>query len=139
MTKKKWEHFAHKADIGIRGIGPSLTSAFEMGALALTNVVTDSNTIHATQEICISCSAPDVEILFADWLNAIIYKMDTLNLLFSEFHVQINELSLEALIKGEKLNRLRHQPAVGVKGATYAELKVYQENDTWIAQCIVDV
>ncbi|KTD24177.1 archease [Legionella maceachernii] len=139
MATRKWEHFIHEADVGVRGIGPTLESAFEMGALALTNAVTDSNIVHATEKIAISCAAPDREILFTDWLNAIIYKMDTLGMLFSEFHVRIKNLKLEAIIKGEKINRHRHQPAVDPKGATYAELKVYQENDTWIAQCIVDV
>jgi SHS2 domain-containing protein len=32
-VKTKWEHFTHKADIGIRGLGPSLVDAFAMGAL----------------------------------------------------------------------------------------------------------
>ncbi|ARG98718.1 archease [Legionella micdadei] len=139
MTTKRWEHFIHEADIGIRGIGPTLENAFEMGALALTNAVTDSAIVRPNKEIYISCTAPDKEILFADWLNAIIYKMDTLNMLFSEFHVRIENLKLDATIKGEKVNRTRHQPAVDIKGATYTELRVYQEDNAWIAQCIVDV
>lgn len=139
MTTKRWEHFIHEADIGIRGTGPTLENAFEMGALALTNAVTDSAIVRPNKEIYISCTAPDKEILFADWLNAIIYKMDTLNMLFSEFHVRIENLKLDATIKGEKVNRTRHQPAVDIKGATYTELRVYQEDNAWIAQCIVDV
>ena len=33
-----WEHFAHGADIGVRGIGPTKEAAFEQIALALTGV-----------------------------------------------------------------------------------------------------
>jgi SHS2 domain-containing protein len=36
-----WEHFAHEADMGIRGIAPTLEQAFEQAALAMTAVVTD--------------------------------------------------------------------------------------------------
>lgn len=138
-TKKKWEHFSHGADIGVRGLGPTLTDAFEMGALALTSVVADLDKIKPTKEISISCTAPDEEILFADWLNAIIYQMETRNMLFSQFHVEIRDLQLEAIIKGEEINRTQHQPVVDVKGATYTELKVYKKNKSWVAQCVVDV
>ena len=33
-----WEHFAHGADIGVRGYGLSLEEAFEQAALALAAV-----------------------------------------------------------------------------------------------------
>ena len=35
---KRWEHFEHDADIGVRGIGASKADAFEQAALALTAV-----------------------------------------------------------------------------------------------------
>lgn len=41
---------------------------------------------------------------------------------------------------GEALDRSRHPPAVKIKGATYTELRVWQETDgTWHARCVVDV
>ncbi len=136
---KRWEHFTHGADIGIRGIGPTLTDAFEMGALALTNVVVDAALVNPIKIIQIACSAPNVEILFIDWLNALIYEMETRCMLFSEFHLTIRKLTLRAIIKGEKIDKLRHQPVVDIKGATYTELKVCPIKDGWIAQCVVDV
>ena len=36
-----WEHFSHEADIGIRGVGPTLATAFEQAAIAMTAVITD--------------------------------------------------------------------------------------------------
>lgn len=138
-NEKKWEHFSHAADIGVRGYGPSLEDAFEMGALALTGVVLDPDTVQPLEEVSISCSAPDNEILFADWLNAVIYEMETRNMLFCQFYVEIHDLKLQAIIKGEVIDRMRHKPVVDVKGATYTELKVYQQNGYWTAQCVVDV
>lgn len=135
----KWEHFSHGADIGIRGIGETITKAFEMGALALTAVITDLNSLHANSQRKICCEAPDNEILFMDWINAIIYEIETQDMLFCEYQVEINGNKLNAMLKGEKMNRLKHQPVVDVKGATFTELKVYQQKNTWIAQCVVDV
>ncbi len=107
----RWEHFTHGADIGVRGIGDSIAHAFEMGGLALIGVITNPDNIVPTIEISISCYAPDYEILFLDWLNAIIYQIETKDMLFAEFHVDIAEpFKLNATIKGEKINRLRHQP-----------------------------
>src|SRR5690606_28024908 len=37
----RWEHFAHDADMGVRGVGSTLAEAFEQGALALTALITD--------------------------------------------------------------------------------------------------
>jgi len=37
----QWEHFAHDADIGIRGWGTTPAEAFAAAALAMTAVVTD--------------------------------------------------------------------------------------------------
>ncbi|HFC9268101.1 TPA: archease [Legionella pneumophila] len=136
---KYWEHFTHEADIGVRGIGPTLTDAFEMGALALTNVVADATLIKPSLSIKIHCEAPNQEILFTDWLNAVVYNMQIHNMLFCEFDLKLNRFALDAVIKGEKVDQKKHQPVVEVKGATYTELKVYKNNDIWIAQCVVDV
>ncbi|HBD7483386.1 TPA: archease [Legionella pneumophila] len=136
---KYWEHFIHEADIGVRGIGPTLPDAFEMGALALTNVVADAALIKPSLSIKIHCEAPNEEILFTDWLNAVVYNMQIHNMLFREFDVKLNRFVLDAVIRGEKVDQKKHQPVVEVKGATYTELKVYKNNDIWIAQCVVDV
>ena len=44
-VRNTWEHFAHGADIGVRGIGPTKEAAFEQIALALTGVVTDLKSV----------------------------------------------------------------------------------------------
>ena len=43
-----WEHFAHGADVGVRGVGATLNEAFEQAALALTAVVADPAHIEST-------------------------------------------------------------------------------------------
>ena len=72
-----WEHFAHDADIGIRGIGATRSEAFEQAALALTAAITDPAHVAQRIAVAIRCEAPDDELLLADWLNAIVYEMAT--------------------------------------------------------------
>jgi SHS2 domain-containing protein len=135
-----WEHFAHGADIGVRGIGATKSEAFEQAALALTAVATDPVRVAAKEAVAIRCEAPDDELLLADWLNAIVYEMATRRTLFGRFAVNIDGQRLEARAWGEPLDSARHRPAVEVKGATYTALAVERRTDgTWIAQCVVDV
>lgn len=135
-----WEHFPHQADIGVRGIGSTKEAAFEAAALALTAVVTDPKSVAPTQEVSIVAEAPDDELLLVDWLNALVYEMATRKMLFSRFAVRFNNHSLQATAWGEPIEVVRHQPAVEVKGATYTEVSVKQDDQgRWMAQCVVDV
>lgn len=139
MNAPHWEHFEHEADIGVRGIGDTLAGAFEQAALAMSAIITDVSLIEPRQEIKITCEEEDQDLLFADWLNALIFEISTRNMLFSQFEVSINDGHLKANVWGEPIDVKRHQPTVEIKGATYTELTVYRLQDQWIAQCVVDV
>jgi tRNA nucleotidyltransferase (CCA-adding enzyme) len=140
MREQQWEHFAHEADMGVRGFGASKAEAFERAALALTAVITDLKLVQAAEVIDICCEAPDDELLFVDWLNALVYEMATRNMLFSRFEVHLEGQMLNGKAWGEKVDVVRHQPAVEVKGATYTALRVSQDKEgNWCAQCVVDV
>jgi len=135
-----WEHFHHQADIGIRGVGRSPAKAFEQAALALTAVMCQPDKVETKQEIKIECEAPDLELLFIDWLSAIIYEVATRGMLFGRFEVEIAANKLSGRAWGEQIDAEKHRTIVEVKGATYAELKVSCNKDgQWVAQCVVDV
>lgn len=152
-----WQHYEHEADIGIEGIGTSKEDAFAQAALALTAVITEPENVVPGSKIEIACEAPNDELLFVDWLNALIYEMADRKMLFSRFDVEITSQltsqpmsqqasqqphasSLRANVWGEKIDQARHQPVVEIKGATYTTLQVYEDDDhIWHAQTVVDV
>ena len=135
-----WEHFQHDADIGVRGSGRTLAEAFEQAALAMTAVIVEPETVAGSETITLSVSAPDVELLLTEWLNALIYEMATRRMLFARFQVELRGLELQGRAWGEPIDIERHQPAVEIKGATFTELHVGQSGDgVWHAQCVVDV
>ena len=108
-------------------------------ALALTAVVTTAN-VAPRIAIEVNCEAPDLELLFVEWLNAIIYEMAVRNMIFGRFKVTIADTRLQGTLWGEPVDQARHAPACEPKGATYTALRVAQEADgTWSAACIVDV
>lgn len=135
-----WEHFEHEADIGIRGCGDSVETAFTLAASAMVAVISDPAGIKPDQAVRLHCQAPDLELLLVDWLNALIYEMATRKMLFSRFETVIDNLSLEGRAWGEPVDVARHQPAVEIKGATFTALRVWQpDSSRWCAQCVVDV
>ena len=135
-----WELFAHDADIGVRGRGPTMAAAFENAALAMTAAILDPASVTPRDTVAIACEAPDPGILLVDWLNALIYEMATRGMVFASFSVRIDGDRLEAEAHGEPIDPARHAPAVEVKGATLTALKVARDADgTWTAQCVIDV
>lgn len=125
--------------MGVRGFGSTEAQAFEQAALAMTAVVTDVGTVEAREVVAIECEAPDRELLFADWLNGVIYEMSTRKMLFGRFTVQLDGGRLHAQAWGERVDPARHHPAVEIKGATYTALRVAREDGEWVAQTVVDV
>ena len=135
-----WEHYEHGADIGVRGIGATMAAAFEQAAMALTAVITDPADVAGREAVEIACEAPDPELLFAEWLNALVFEMAVRRMLFGRYRVEIDGTRLKAQAFGEPTSVERHRPAVEVKGATYTSLRVAPTGDGgWLAQTVVDV
>lgn len=141
IREQRWEHFPHGADMGIRGIGPTPEAAFAQAALAMTAVMTDPEHVQPVEEVELECEAASLDELFFDWIDALVFEMSTRRMLFGQFDVAIQDHRLRARIRGEPMDRARHEPTVEIKGPTYTELRVSQEHDAgqWIAQCVVDV
>ena len=80
---RRWEHFEHMADIGVRGIGPSREAAFEEAALALCATITDPELVRPDVLFEVACNAKEDEFLLVDWLNALITEMSAHRMIFS--------------------------------------------------------
>jgi SHS2 domain-containing protein len=137
--KKTWEHYSHTADMGIRGFGDTMGEAFAAAAVAMVATSVPPEKIQPQQKIEVTCSGQDRELLFVAWLNSILYEMATRKMLFSKFEVKIEAGRLKGFAWGEKLDLKRHKPVVEIKGVSYSDLKVTEENGKWLAQCIVDI
>jgi SHS2 domain-containing protein len=138
INRARWEHFPHDADVGVRGFGATPAQAFAQAALALTAVVTTAP-VEPRSPVEITCEASDLELLFVDWLNMVIYEMAVRHMLFSRFDVRIERGRLAATMWGEAVDVARHAPACEPKGATYTALRVAPDGEGWSAGCVVDV
>ncbi len=135
-----WEHFNKQTHMGIRGIGATPEKAFEQAARALTAFITDLECVEPKETITISCQAPDRGLLLVDWLNAVVYKMLVNHMVFCEFEIQLSGHCLNAVVRGERLDRSKHHPAVRVKGVNYKDLSVTKDPaGYWVSQCGIDI
>lgn len=135
-----WEHFEHRADIGLRGVGATREEAFEQVALALTAVITPLAGVKAHERIELTCEGADDGLLLVAWLNTLVYEMAVRRMFFSRYRVTLDGERLQASAWGEPISVVRHRPAVEVKGATFTELRVAPcEGGGWLAQTVVDV
>ena len=134
-----FETFAHDADIGVRGRGPTLAEALANAGRALTAVVTDPASVREVLSLEVTVQATDPEALLFDWLNALVFEMATRRVLFARYEVKVEGPNLTARVFGEPVEVARHQPAVEVKGATWTGLRVVREGGSWVAECVVDV
>ena len=122
----------------MRGFGTTPAQAFAQAALALTAIVTNAE-VKPLTAVEVTCEAPDLELLFVDWLNTIVYEMSVRKMLFGRFVVTIEGVRLKGTLWGEPVDVARHAPACEPKGATYTALRVTQAGDVWSAGCVVDV
>lgn len=128
------------ADIGFIVYGKSLNELFENAAIAMFEVMIDINSVGKSIEKIIEIESDSLESLMYKWLNELLYFVDSENLAFSEFKVDLNEekLSLKAKCKGEKIDRNKHKIGTLVKACTYHQLKIWKEN-VWKAKIILDI
>jgi SHS2 domain-containing protein len=135
-----FETFDHTADLGLRAWGPDLNTLFADIARALTTSFVDNpETIRPTRQEQLDIESSSLDYLLFDWLSELLYRYETEQLLFFEFDVRIDELSLAATVRGEPADPDRHRLSHEVKAITYHGLKVEKQPDEWLAEVIVDI
>ncbi len=135
----KYEVYPHTADAGVRGIGDTVSEAFEGAAMATFSIMADIERVKPETAISVELSAGSLEDLLVKWLNELISLSSLKGIVFSKFEVDVDEgkVSLKATAWGQSMKDVPLQEEV--KAATYADLKVEKTGDRWVAQCIVDV
>jgi SHS2 domain-containing protein len=136
------EVFDHTADLGLRIFADDLDDLFRSAAQGLFDVVTaDRSTIEPRDEETVVLAADSPERLLLDWLNELIFRIETRHALYGRFdvHVALDGLSLAATIGGESIDPDRHELDHEVKAATYHGLILERRDGGWFAQVIVDI
>lgn len=135
-----FETFDHTADIGLRVSAATLEELFVDAARGLTSLLVEN--VADVQPIVsesVTLAGTQTDYLLFDWLNELLFRFETGQLLCCEFTVRLNDQGLEATIRGEPCDRSRHRLAHEVKAITYHGLSVEPTERGWQAELILDI
>ena len=136
---KRYEYFEATADIGLKAYGKDRNESFENARLAIFNIISDTSEIDAVNTIEFEIDSEDDVSLLYDYLEELLFYHETEFMLFSEFHVKIDEnLHLKAEIKGEEINWDKHERKTEIKAITFHKMEV-NKTDHVELQAIVDL
>ena len=128
------------ADVAFIAYGKNLNELFANAALAMFEVMINTNQIKPKVERKVKLTGNDLQSLMFNWLNNLLLFVDSENLAFSDFKIKVDEknFTLNAFCKGEKIDLKKHETRTAVKACTYHQMKI-EKNKIWKAQVILDI
>jgi SHS2 domain-containing protein len=130
----------HTADVGFEAFGRTREEVFVSAARALVYLIVELQTIEPREVVALEVAGSGPESVLVNWLSELLYLHDAEGWLFREFEIQsLQHDSLNAVARGEKFQRSRHQTKVSVKAITYHQLKLEKSPFGWRAQVYVDI
>jgi SHS2 domain-containing protein len=142
--ERGFEFLEHTADAYVAAYGKDLVEAFENAALAMFEVMTDTEKVSARVEDRVEVEAEDEQALLYSWLEALLVKFDTNGILYSKFKIQslrvvAKGFGLKAKIWGESFKPEKHLQKVGVKAITYHRMEIVKKPDKVTLKFILDI
>ncbi|MEB2792596.1 MAG: archease [Caldisphaeraceae archaeon] len=136
-----YEFIDHTSDVLIRAYGKTLEEAFEQSALAVYNIITDTNKVEPKVERVISIDGIDLYNLLYRWIESLLYYTDAEGLVFSYFKVNEikNEIRLSGIVRGERFDPNKHEHRTAVKAMTYSQMDIAFSNGCWKIDFVVDI
>lgn len=135
-----FELLEHPADIGFRARARTPAELFETSAEALVAIALEADLVEPRCAYPLEASGHDAESLLVNWLSEVLYLWDARRLALRRFRVlelTTGRVAGEAL--GEPFDPARHRAKLVVKGVTYHQLRLGQDEQGWYAQVFLDI
>lgn len=132
------------ADVAFAAWGSSREELFGAAAEAvLRTMVEEPLAVEPRDEVSVRVEHTDLDLLLFDFLCELVFLKDARQLLLHPVSIQIdgpdNGYRLTAVMKGERIDRLRHRLLVDVKGVTLHRLAVELVGGEWRGTVVLDV
>jgi len=135
--EKKFEFLEHTADIKFRAFGKTLEEVFENSALAISSIYSKEKKISLKSKKKISVKGRDKESLLYNFIEELIFLVDSENFVVSKAKVSIKNTSLTAEIYGDDVKN--YTDLDQIKASTYHDMYIKKTKKGWEAQVVVDV
>ena len=133
-----FKFFEHTADAKFQAYGKTIEEAFENCALAMFNVMYNGKA-KSVEKKKIKVKGKDMESLLYNFLEELLFLLDSKNFFLASCKVKIDEkkFELEADLKGDKAKN--YPASLDVKAVTYNQMFVKKERKKFICQVVLDV
>ena len=130
----------HTADLGIEVEAADLAGLFTSAGEALFSLIADPASIEERQSLTLSAGGDGPEELLHAWLCELLAQFNVSGFVAKRCEVRsITNDHIDGIIRGERLDLTRHGFHTEIKGVTYHDFRVWQENGVWHARVIFDV
>ena len=129
---KNIEIFEHTADVGIRLSRSTREELFQDAALAMFHIIAPENAFRSRIKYSVTVDGADDEELMVNWLSDLNYYFQTEQYVPVEIKLDMIQDKLNADIKGDIVNRNKHNIETEIKAVTYHNLQVIETKEgTW--------
>ena len=135
---EKYKFLEHTADVKFQAFGKNLEEAFTNSALATTEIMTEDK-VKAKEEKTITVSASKKETLLYEFLEHLLFLVDTEGFILSEVKtLEIKEnYKLTATILGDNADNYEIQ--THIKAVTYSDMFIKEEENQVTIQIVHDI
>lgn len=132
------------ADVAFEAWGETREELFASAADALLCTMTAApQEVARREEITIRLEDVEPDLLLWAFLQELVFQKDARRLLLHADRLAIGEergtVTLDATLRGERLDPARHKLLVDVKAVTLHRLRLAREGDLWKATVVLDV
>lgn len=133
----RFEELDHTADVGIRAYGKTVDELFANAAAGMFSLITDLDTVKPAGEVAVRLQSIDLKALMFDFLSELLFIHETQKLLLCDFQVTVAGDRIDAVVRGEGIDRDRHPLHLQIKAITYHDMIV--DPNSGVAQVIFDI
>jgi len=135
----KYKFLDHTADAKFRAFGATLEEAYANAALAMFSVMVDPDEVEPAAEKAIEVSGEDKKSLLYNWLEELLFLMDSESFLLSKVRkIKIEGKKLTAVVAGDTEVE-KYKTHGDVKAVTYSEMEITEKGKQHIVQVVVDI
>jgi SHS2 domain-containing protein len=130
----------HTADLGIEITAADLPALFAVAGEALFSLIVQPESVQASRAVAVSATGSDLEDLLHAWLRELLAHFNINDFVARSCEVTgIGGGRVEGIIAGETLDLSKHAFHTEIKGVTYHDFKLWQQDGAWHARIIFDV
>jgi SHS2 domain-containing protein len=138
-----FRYLEHITDAQIEAYGDSIEEAFSYAAKGTINVMFEIKHIQGTSKVDFLVEGVDYSELLFNWLERILLLITIDNKVMSSFELKISKLDSKYQLTGwgmaESISISKHCYKTEIKGITYHEMEILQEDGQYKVKFILDL